>query len=706
MPAPGAFARRLQGLLRRREDQLFFALCGVVGALGALVGEGFRRALFGLWELLFGGSDLATSLGGRPVLFVLATTTLGGLAAGAVLHLFRREAGTGHGVPDVMEVVVLGRRSLRLRPVLKRAAAAFLGIASGGSVGREGPIIQVTTSVSARLGSLLNLSEESYRILTAAGVAAGVAGAYHTPLAGVLFVVEIVVGAVNMRVLGAAGIAAIGAWVTGDVLGFHHGAFFAPWRPFGAAAAGAAVPPPLFEIRSPWEYGAHAALGLLCGVVAPAFMTALSGAARLFAASRLPIPARTALGGLAVGAIGLARPEVFGNGYETARQILHETPPPALLAALAILKPVATALTVGSGVPGGVFTPTLMIGAASGALFGHGLRAAFGDAVGGPASYAQLGLAGLLAGTMHAPLLATVMTVELVDDHRFAVPLLLTSFVARSVARRIKKGSIYTEELLRKGVGVEGSLQERMLRSLKVSDLLRSDVALVPQSEPLAGVVRRFSETRALHLYVGDPAGRLTGAIDLHDVKGALSDGGAASAVIAADLSKEIPTAFPDESIVEVNRRLWMQDVGHLPVVASEGDRTFLGVVTRRDILGAVDRQILRQNVLMAPILSEDRAAPDWFELPPGGRLEGVRVPPQLYGRRVGESDLGRRFGVQILAITKTDRRGVERRLLPRADVVLEAGDRLVVIGPTEAVDRLLRAEIDPELPPPAPPAA
>ena len=695
MGAAALIAQRLGRFLLRREDQTFFALCGIVGIGGALIGEGVKRACTGVWGLAFGTSDLPAAMASLSPVWIVAVPALGGLAAGLLLQFLRRDAGAGHGVPDVMEVVVLGRRSLRFRAVLKKASAAFVGIATGGSIGREGPIIQLTAAFSARLGAVLNLSEESYRILTAAGVAAGVAGAYHTPLAGVLFVVEIIVGTLNMRVLGAAGIAAVAAFVTGHALGFHHGAFFAPWIPGAADGAAAVARIPDFILNSPLEYGAHAVLGVFCGLVAVLFMGSIETAGKLFSAARLPVPLRTLLGGAIVGVIGLRWPEVFGNGYEACRDILRDGHAPQALLLLALFKIVATSASVGSGVPGGVFTPTLMLGAATGSLFGAALSAATNGATGPASSYAQLGLAGLLAGTMHAPLLATVMTIELVDDHHFVVPLLVTTFTARYVARRFRRGSVYTEELRRKGVATEGDLDERALRSLKVRDLLRSDVVLLPASAPLETVVRALTETRALHLYVGDPTGRFLGAIDLHDVKGLLGGLDSGGAIVAADLVKAIPVTYPEEALVDVNRKLWMQDFGHLPVVSDEVERRFLGIVTRRDILGAVDRRILRQNVLMAPLKADGNAAPDWFELPPGGRLEGVRVPAAMVGKTVGESLLGRRFGVTVLSVTKVDRQGRESRVLPHRDLVLEANDRLAVLGPEAAVDRLKRGDVD-----------
>jgi CBS domain-containing protein len=198
-----------------------------------------------------------------------------------------------------------------------------------------------------------------------------------------------------------------------------------------------------------------------------------------------------------------------------------------------------------------------------------------------------------------------------------------------------------------------------------------------------------------MYLYVGDSGGRLVGAIDLHDVKSALVDPAAGGLVIAQDLAKSVPVAFPEESVVDVNQRLWLQDVGHVPVVKSAEDRTYLGILTRRDVLGAVDREILKRNVLFAPMRAYGQEETDFFELPPGGRMDAVRVPSSLIGSTIADSGLGRRLNVQILAIKRRDHQGDEVRYLPQPDLRLQAGDSLIVLGTEEAVQRIAEDRIE-----------
>src|SRR5436190_605067 len=277
MQALSGLRRRVAKFFREREDALFFGLCGVVGIVGSLIGAGFRVATEGILKLFGsfhpGVETLADAMKSLPLWGRVALPAIGAFLAGFILMLIRSEPGSGHGVPDVMEVVVLGRKLARVRKVVVRSLASFVGIMTGSSVGREGPLIALATSSAARLGSSVNLSDESYRILTASGVAAGVTAAYHTPLAATLFVVEIIVGVLNMRVLGATVIAAFAAAATSDAV-------------FGIQPELYKLPS--FTVLTAAEYPAYAVLGLLCGGASVLFMTCIRGTGYLF--GKIPLP--------------------------------------------------------------------------------------------------------------------------------------------------------------------------------------------------------------------------------------------------------------------------------------------------------------------------------------------------------------------------------------------------------------------------------
>jgi CIC family chloride channel protein len=682
MKAFATTRRRAAKFFREREDALFFVLCGVVGVVGSLVGAVFRKAAELVRDVFLGNyPTVLSAMENLAPWQRIAVPALGAFLAGLILWILRGAQEGSQGVPDVMEVVLVGRKRTSVRSVLVRSLASFTGLVTGSSIGREGPLIALGTSSAARIGMFFKLSEESYRILTAAGVAAGVAASYHTPLAATLFVVEIIVGVLNMRVLGASVIAAFAATATTDaVFGFEEQQY-----------AGQS-----FQVQSFLEYPAYAGLGVACGALAVLFMACVRGTGFLFSRMPLPVYIRMMIGGALVGVIGTKVPEVFGNGYETTRATLDDAAGFTLQTLLLLCgaKIIATSLSVGSAMPGGVFTPTLFVGGTFGALCGQ-VMAQLSPGFASSGSFAVIGMAAALAGTTHAPLLSTVLVVELTDDRGMILPLLLATLCSWGMSRLLKKESIYTEELKKKGVATEGTFESRVMHSLKVRDLIRIDVELVPQAMTLSQIAEKFSQSRSMYLYVGDADGKLVGAIDLHDVKSALVNPEAGGLVIAQDLAKGVPVAFPEESIVDVNQRLWLQDVGHLPVVKSEQDRSYLGILTRRDVLGAVDREILKRNVHFAPMRAFGKEEIDYFELPPGGRMEAVRVPQSLVGLTISGSELGKRFNVTIVAIKRRDHQGEEVRYLPQADLKLEAGDTLIVLGADAAVQKLMDDRLD-----------
>jgi CIC family chloride channel protein len=333
----------------------------------------------------------------------------------------------------------------------------------------------------------------------------------------------------------------------------------------------------------------------------------------------------------------------------------------------------------------------MFLGAMVGGVFGAGLHQAVPGETATAGAYALAGMGGLIAGTTHAPLLAILMVFELTQNYGIVLPLMLTSVMAYWTARTIRRTSIYTEELRRRGMRWEGTAQERLMRSLTVRDIMHPDVPLYPADLPLEGIVDVFHESRAIQIYIGDMERRLLGIVELHAVKRVLGEQSDAygALVIAADLVTEIPVVTPDDSLVEVNEKLWFRDLGQLPVVDDDEERHFLGVVTRRDVLGAFDREVLRRNALLAKVRAVEGAGFDYFELPAHERMSKLPVPPGMIGKPLRESGLRERYGISVMAIQRVDATGQETRVAPRADTVLRRGDMLVVMGAAAAVEKL-----------------
>jgi len=336
----------------------------------------------------------------------------------------------------VMEAVALGKGRISLRLTLLKAFGSWLAIVSGGSVGREGPLIQFGGGLGGTLGRALRLRPTQVRGLIAAGAAAGFAAAYNTPLAAMLFVLEVVTGVIALEVVLPAIVAtAIATALTRLAIG-------------GGPIYGQRT----FSMGSNWELLAHAGLGLVAGLVGPLFMVLLARGEIFFGKLTGSKPVRAAVGGLIVGAIAIFRPEITGNGYEAINLILGEQLTIGLVLLLLLLKAVATTASVSSGSPGGVFTPSLFLGAALGGSVGHLLwRIAPLTPSGTVAAYALVGMAALTAATTHAPVMAAVLVFELSGDYAIVLPLLIATAVATVVSRRVHPESIYTEELRKRG---------------------------------------------------------------------------------------------------------------------------------------------------------------------------------------------------------------------------------------------------------------
>ncbi|MGH7566108.1 MAG: chloride channel protein [Gemmatimonadota bacterium] len=671
------FVRKLRALFADNENALFFTAVCLVGALGGLAGAAFRwlvqLAMTGFWGRSGQLLDVAASV---PWWVRLLVPVLGAALAAGIAVLFATRREEKGGFPDILEIVSLGGGMIRLTPSLKRSLASLMTLASGGSVGREGPMGQIAAAIGSRVGRSFHFSEDRVRILVAAGIAAGFAAAYNTPIGATLFVLEVIIGSFNMIFFGPAVVAAaISTLVTRLFAG--PGPIYAPGAEYAMVSA--------------WEVGPYLVLGFLAGLASVLFQVTMERTYKVLDGLKLPLLVRTPLGGLCVGAMAVFWPYVLGNGYETINLVLAGRLALGLMAVLFVMKMLATTITLASGGSGGVFTSTMFVGAVLGGVFGVLTHQLAPGHTAGSGAYALAGMGGIIAGTTHAPFLAIIKVFERTQNYGIVLPLMLTSITAYWTARSIRRTSIYTEELKRRGMRWEGTAQERLLRSLTVKDIMLPDVTLYPADLPLEKVVDVFQNSRALQLYVGDDEGRLLGIVELHEVKRLLGEEQSASFVIAADLITEIPVVTPDDSLVEVNEKLWFRDLGQLPVVDDDETRKFLGIVTRRDVLGAFDREVLRRNRLLAKVRAVEGTGFDYFELPEESRMSRIAVPGEFVGQTLAEAQLRARHGITVMAIQRMDAAGREHRIAPRPDTRLMRGDMLVVLGEVSAMDRLER---------------
>jgi chloride channel protein, CIC family len=386
----------------------------------------------------FGESSggLVAMLEHAPRVLRLVVPAVGGLAAGVLVRFVAPESG-GHGVVEVMEAVAEQRR-IPGRVALWKSMVAGLVIGSGGSCGREGPVVHMGAAVGSDLGERLGLSRENVSLLLACGAAAGIAASFNAPIAGAMFALEIILGAYSLQSFGPILLAAVTATTTAQTL----------------LAAPAEVVHVTYALRAPGEIVAYAVLGLLCAVGGVTYARTLHRAEELFAGhdgsalgrfiASVPPYLRPMLGGVGCGLLGFFVPEVLGNGYESMNAALLEQLGLGLLAAALIAKLFASASTLGSGAPGGTFFPAVFLGAMLGGAFGSVLHGLLPNVTAGPGAYAAVGMGAFVAGATLAPLTGILMVFELTGNYQSVLPLMVACGVAATAVHWVLGGSIYT----------------------------------------------------------------------------------------------------------------------------------------------------------------------------------------------------------------------------------------------------------------------
>ena len=653
---------------------------GLVGGYGAV---GFRLLIVQLQLWIWRPQGPISDSGGLlewvrelPWWWVVAAPALGGLAVGWIVDTFAKEA-RGHGVPEVMEAVALRHGRIRPRVVAAKTLASGICIASGGSVGREGPIVQIGSAIGSTVGQFLKVSPRRLRTLVGCGAAAGIAATFNAPVAGALFAVEVILGDFGVPQFSPIVIASVVATVVsrqhlGDLPAFEI---------------------PHYSMEHPGELAAYAVLGLLAGLLAILFTRSLHTSEELFERLPLPAPLKAMAGGAAVGAIALLAPQVLGVGYEAMNQALTQAPGAWLLVGLLFAKVLAVSLTIGSGGSGGVFAPSLFLGASLGGAVGAVVQVWFPGAA-PPGAYALVGMGAVVAAATHAPITAIMILFELTTDYKIILPLMISCIIGTLVMTRLHGDSIYTIKLRRRGVNIRDGQDVDLLRRIPVREVMRAEMATAAPQDPLLPLLQRLYHGQENCVYVVDAEGRLTGVIALNQMRSVLEDIGLVqNLLLAEDVAlAEWPSAKAGDTLDLVLRRLDQGYRDELPVV---DQRRLVGVVHVADVLERYRSEVFKHQ--MAETLASS--------IPGGGGEEVVSrrvgdflmaevdAPVALLGRTLVEADFRARHGVNVLLVKPHAPPGSSPApRAPEAGYRFQDGDRLVVFGPARAVTALRTA--------------
>ena len=643
---------------------LLAAIVGVVAGLGAVA----VQELIGLVQWLFWGSraEVLESAARAPVWRIVLMPALGGLVVGPLVWFFARDAG-GHGVPEVIQSLLMRGGRIRGRVALVKAAASSLTLGSGGSAGREGPMIQIGASLGSVIAQWGRLGEEGIRTLVAAGAAGGLAAAFNAPIAGSLFALEVVLGdfaiaSFSPVVMAGVSATAVSRAVYGDAQVFDI---------------------PAYTLNSALEFIPYTLLGVLAGFVAVGFTVFLYGQERVWERVDAPPWLKPALGGLVVGAVALIFPEVLGIGHVSMDRMLQGQAGLGLLLALVVMKIVATSLTLGSGGSGGVFVPSLFVGSALGGALGTAVGRWAPFAHGGPGAYALVGMGALVAATSHAPLTGIVIMFELTGDYEIILPVMLACILSTVIASSLKEESIYTQKLKWKGITLRQGREETILRHLSVGDVLRRDYRSFREDAPLPSLLGEALGSTQTTFPLVAPEGELAGVIRVQDLHRALDDRSALEGVLmAADLAVPSKALGAEDTVEDALDLLTETGADLLPVTDAEG--RLQGVVLASDVMERYSHEL--RKLRLASTLAQKRSfsvQTDGMELGHGMRLAEMEVPEKLRGGTLREMELRARHGVEVLYVLKGPYR---IRKMADPDLRLEEGDRMLVMAEASAL--------------------
>lgn len=564
---------------------IFIGTALIVGIGTGLGAVAFRFLIKGVeW---IGYDWFPTIIQGWGNAYVVLIPAIGGLIVGPMIYFFAREA-KGHGVPEVMEAVAL--RGGRIRPIVAvvKSLASSISIGSGGSVGREGPIVQIGSALGSTLGQKLGLSDDRIRNLVACGAAGGIAATFNAPIAGVVFALEIILGQFSVRYFSSVVVSSVTASVIGRAVFGATPAFHIPFE---------------YGINSLWEFAFYPIMGVLAALIGVIFVRLLYWTEDLFAKwKQVPEWVQPAIGGILLGGIALAypgltgiswerMPQVYNVGYGVIESALANQLTLKVALILLVLKMVVTSLTLGSGGSGGVFAPGLFMGAMFGVAFQLSVKTIFPDIPAPAGAYALVGMAAVFAATAHAPLTAVLILFELTGDYQIMLPLMLTVVIATLVAQNLLKGeSIYTLKLTRRGIHLQRGRDVDVLQGVLVDEVMTRNLQTITRDLNLKELAEVFNRTRRHGLAVLDQGGKLWGIVTVSDLERSINNGNPLSTTTVekiATRSEKLWVTYPDENIGQALNKMSLHGFGRLPVVSRDDPDHLVGLIQRRDIVEA-----------------------------------------------------------------------------------------------------------------------
>jgi CIC family chloride channel protein len=628
---------------RRLEFGKLSLLAAIIAFLVAILAVLFRYLISWVFSVAFADPDELLAMSWENRIWYALIPALGGLIVGPLVWWGAREA-KAHGVPEVMDAVIRFGGRIRMRAAFFKGLTAAVTIGTGGSAGREGPIVHMGSAVGSNMAQFLKVKTSHTKILLGCGAAAAVTATFNTPIAGVLFAVELILMEFKTRSFIPLVIASVIATVVAPgVDGSIQHALTGEWpdNVWEQTPAFNVPDKDAFPTIAPWDLVAYLGLGIMCGLLALLFIRVLFRTEDFFRSLKSKPWLKPVMGGLLLGGIGLVFPWVHGIGYGSVDAVLNGefmadsgwtlTAIIGLMAVLSLVKIMGVGLTLGSGSSGGIFAPALFIGAMAGGAYGATLNHFFPDSSAPYFAYAMVAMGALVAASTRGTLTAILMIFEMTQAYQMILPLLFACVIADMVASMGSPETIYTRKLLRRGINIVQDLEPNIMQLFSVRDVMvpLEDVITIHPDDALHKVVAVIRRTGHNGFPVIDDLGRLVGVVTHEDTRNAHNQGDLF--VTATELmTTDMVIVTPYETGETALRRMGDRRISHLPVVDPYDGTKLMGWISKGDLVFAYEDYHRRMD---QPITDEIVELEEFVPDETAERMEGALTPPSLMGR-------------------------------------------------------------------------
>ena len=675
-----SFSNKTDNLLEQAhltEHTFMIIIAIIIGVVAGYAAVGIRFLIEEFSNFSYPGSgNILENITNTPWYLVILVPTIGGLIVGPLIYFFAPEA-KGHGVPEVMQAILLKGGKIRPRVAAIKALASAITIGTGGSVGREGPIIQIGSSIGSTVGQIFKVPQKKLKTLVACGAAAGIAAAFNAPIAGALFAVEIILMDFAVAQFSPIVISAVMATVISHSYDGNFAAFSVP----------------AYEYASPYELGFYFILGAASGFVSYLFIKLLYYSEDFFDEKiKMPEYLKPVIGGVLIGVIALAYPEVMGVGYDSINNALHGNMIWYVALGLVFLKIIATSLTLGSGGSGGIFAPSLFMGAMLGYFMGDIANYFFPTITANPGAYALVAMGGLVAGTTRAPITAIIIVFELTYDYEIILPLMITSIVSLIVSTYFSRESIYTLKLLLRGISIKEGTETNVMESIYIKDVYKKDFTQINVTDNFSKVVNTVLSGKGVEFPVVNKNGNIIGIISMNNLKELLFEKDSLSSLlIAGDLAKtDFETLTPEDNCRKALEIMQLHDFEGIPIVIAFNSKKIIGMLWRKDIQDAyqkeIDRIELTKNLATSISMKEEVTNIHFME---GYSLAEVKVPESFIGKSIKELNIRAKYGVDVLSIKSNEKNELNINAIPNPNYIFKDIDSIVIAGEIKKINQL-----------------